>query len=146
PALRPEVALDAADRVGAALRQRRRPLANLGLRRAKRRRDPLAEVEVEVPRFEVLEDVRHVHARTLAEVAARAGVDEAEGLMVGDHARAESILLRRREAEEELRGRRDQVGTRDARRLGQLLRQALPPAEAAPDEPTSDARHVEQGE
>src|SRR5205085_12518800 len=53
PALRPEVAPDAAYRDGAAPRQRRRPLANVGLRRANRRRDPLAAVEGALPRFEL---------------------------------------------------------------------------------------------
>src|SRR5205807_4004661 len=84
--LRHEVALDAANRVDAArrLRHGRRSLTYAALRRPERRRDALAEVEVEIPGLEVLEDVRHVHARALAEVAARAQVDEAEGLVVGD--------------------------------------------------------------
>ena len=46
--------------------------------------DALVEGEVDVPRLEILGDVREVHVRALAEVAAVAEIDEAERLEVRD--------------------------------------------------------------
>src|SRR5205823_841438 len=60
--------------------------------------DTLAEVEVQVPGLEVLEEVRDVHRRAVAEVAL-AEVGEAERLEVDDPRRPERRLLRRGEAE-----------------------------------------------
>src|SRR2546423_13366480 len=96
--------------------------------------DALVEVEVEVPRLEVFEHVRHVHARPGAEIRLRAEVDEPKRLEVGDLARPESVLLRRREAEEELGIVRDQVRTRNAGCARQLLRQASAAAQGGADE------------
>src|SRR5258706_10997310 len=77
---------------------------------------------------------------------AGAEVDVAEGLVVGDQARTESRLLRRREAEEELGVVGDQVRARDARRHRHLLWQALLALtlEAAAREAAPDARHGEE--
>src|SRR5206468_4596186 len=94
-----------------------------GQPRPKRGVDTIAEVLVQVPRLEVLEDVREVHVRAAVEVRARPEVDKPERFEVDDPRRPERILLGRREAEEELRAVRDQVGARNARGRGHLLRQ-----------------------
>src|SRR5258706_4955318 len=77
---------------------------------------------------------------------AGAEVDVAEGLVVGDQARTESRLLRRREAQEELGVVGDQVRARDARRHRHLLWQALLALtlEPAAREAAPDARHGEE--
>src|SRR5438067_782250 len=63
----------------------------------------LLEAEGQVPGLEVLLDVRGVHVRAAAEVAA-GGDHEAEGLEVRDPRWTEVRALRRGEAEEELGG------------------------------------------
>ena len=105
-----------------ALPHRLRPLAYVEVR-LERRRDALVEVEVEVPRLDVLVDVREVHVRAVTEVVAAAEVDVAERLEVRDRARPHAGLLRRGEAEEQLGRVRDQVGARNLRGLCELLRQ-----------------------
>ncbi len=52
------------------LRNRLRPVLHVEAR-LERRRDALGEVEVQVPRLDVLEEVREVHRRSAEEVAAR---------------------------------------------------------------------------
>ena len=69
---------------------------------AEGRRHALVEVEVEVPRLEVLVDVRDVHARAPPEIVARPEIDEPERLVVRDPERAQPGLLRRGEPEKEL--------------------------------------------
>jgi hypothetical protein len=107
------------------------------------RLDALCEVEVEVPRLEILEHVRHVHRGSVSEVVARAEVDVAERLEVGDSPRTDPGPLRRSEPEEELGGLRDQLRDGHTRRNRHLLRQASPALETAADKPLPDARHVE---
>src|SRR5581483_2752064 len=102
------------------------------------------EVEVEVPRLDVLVDVRQVHVRAVDEVVAAAEVDVAERLEVRDLARPHPRLLRRGEAEEELGGVRDQVRAGNLRRERHLLRQRRLPIEADAGEATEDARELEQ--
>ena len=94
-ALPAEVALDVARGIGAPqwLRHRERAVAHMRAARLERRRDALVEVEVEVPRLEVLEQMRDVHVRSLAEVVLRPEVDVAKRLVVRDQARAERVLL-----------------------------------------------------
>ena len=124
------------------LRHRLRPGPH-GQPRPERRVHAIAEVLVQVPGLEVLEDVREVHVRAAVEVRARPEVDEPERLEVDDPLRAERVPLRRREAEEELRAVRDQVGARDTRGRRHLLRQALPAVHLA-GEALADARHGER--
>ena len=100
--------------------------------------------EVQVPRLEVLEQVRDVHVRAVREVAVAAHGGEPERLEVRDPLAARLLRLRRGEAEEELGAVRDQVGARDARGHRHLLRQALPAREAAADEAAPDARDAER--
>src|SRR5205807_7536000 len=111
--------------------------------RTKRRVDALAEVEVQVPGLEVLEEMRDVHARPFVEVGARPEVDEAERLEIHDPARAETVLLGGRESEEELCRVGNQIRPGDAGREGDLLREAPPPAEPASDESLANACDVE---
>ena len=103
----------------------------------------VAEVEVEVPGLEVLEDVGEVHVRAAVEVRARPEVDEPERLEVDDSPRAERVPLRRREAEEELRAVGNEVGARDSRGRRHLFRQPLAPVHLA-GEALADARHGER--
>ena len=111
---------------------------------AKRRRDALVEVEVEVPRLDVLVDVRQVHVRAVDEVVAAAEIDVAERLEVRDLARPHAGALRRGEAEKELRRVGDQVGAGHLRRYGHLLRQRPAAVEASAGEATADRRELEQ--
>ena len=124
-----------------ALPHRLRSLAALQVR-PERRRDALVEVEVEVPRLDVLVDVRQVHVRAVTEVVAVAQVDVAERLEVRDRPRPHAGLLGRREPEEELGGVGDQVGARDLRRLRELLRQRASAVEAAACEAAADRRRA----
>src|SRR6185436_8334021 len=109
--LRLELALHGARRVGALqrLRHRQRSLSQVRLAGTERRRDTLAEVEVQVPRLEVLEQMRDVHARALPEVVLRPEVDEAERLVIRDQPRPERVLLCGGEPEEELRRGGDEI-------------------------------------
>ena len=100
-------------------------------------------VEVEVPGLEILEQVRHVHVRSVLEVLAGAEVDVAERLEVGDLRRAEAGLLGGREAEEELRRLGDEIGAGDAGGHRHLLGQAPRAVEAAAGESFANARHAE---
>ncbi len=135
-----EVALDLGSRgrFRGRLRHRLRPLLH-GHPRLEGRVHPVAEVEVQVPGLEVLEDVREVHVRPAVEIGARAEVDEAERLEVHDPRRPESVPLGRREPEEELRAVRDQLRPRHAGRGRHLLRQTRAPVELA-REALADAR------
>ena len=83
--------------------------------------------------------------RAAVEVAA-AQVDVAERLVVRDQPRAESRLLRRGEAEEELRRVRDEIGARNTGGHRHLLRQALLAVEAAARKAAADARRREDAE
>ena len=78
--------------------------------RPERRVDALLEVEGQIPRCDVLEQMREMHVRAVREVAVGAEVGVAERLEVRDLRRPEPRLLRRREAEEELGSVRDEVG------------------------------------
>ena len=83
--------------------------------------------------------------RAVREVAVGAEVDVAERLEVRDLRRAEPRLLRRREAEEELRTVGDEVGALD-RAAASAICFGRPDAavEAAAREALADARHAEQ--
>ena len=106
---------------------------------------PLGEVEVEVPRLEVLEEVRERHVRAASEVAAPRQVDVAERLEVGDPRRPEPGTLGGGEAEKELRRVRDQLGARDAGGERHPLRQAAcRPSKPPPGEALAHARHRER--
>src|SRR5207248_6959029 len=78
------------------------------------------------------------------EVVAAAEVDVAERLEVRDRTRPHAGLLRRGEAEEELRRVGDQICARDLRRLGKLFRERALAVEAAAGEAAPDRRHREQ--
>src|SRR5207248_9664761 len=77
--------------VAGGLRDRLRALLHLRQAGPERRQHALVEIEVEIPRFEVLADVREVHVRAAVEVAG-ANVDEAERLVVGDQSGTQSGL------------------------------------------------------
>jgi hypothetical protein len=78
-----------------------------------------------------------MHVRAVAEVPARPEIDVAERLEVGDPVRAEPVLLRRGEAEEELGAVRDEVGAGHVRGEGHPLR------EPAAGESLADTCHPE---
>ena len=105
-----------------------------------RRVHTFLEVEVEVPRFDVLEEVRHVHVGAAAEVRTRPELGVPERLEVCDAARAERVLLRRGEAEEELRAVGDQLGASNPR-CGRH-----PLGQPAADEAVADARDLEDAQ
>ncbi len=105
--------------------------------------DALVVREVQVPRLEVLGDVREMHVGAAAEVAVR-DEREPERLEVRDVLGAEVGDERRGEAHEELGGLGNQVGAADPGRDRHLLRQADTAVEAAAGEALADARHPEQ--
>jgi hypothetical protein len=129
--------------VARALPDRLRSLPDIEVR-LERRRDPLVEVEVEVPRLNVLMDVRQMHVRALPEVVAAAKVDVAEGLEVRDRARPHAGALRRGEAEKELGRVGDQVGTGDAGAHRHLLGKRGTALEPAAREAAAQARDLER--
>ena len=131
-------------RVLCVLGNRLRPLLHVEPR-LERRRHALGEVEVQVPRLDVLEEMREMHRRSSEEVAVGKLVGvSGQRLEVRDPRRAEPGLLRRREAEEELSRVGDELGAADPRRHRHLLRQALAPVEAAAGEAPADARDREE--
>ena len=85
-----------------------------------------------------------MHVGPVREVPRSAEIGVAEGLDVRDLRRAEPCLLRRREAEEELRSVRNEIGSGDACGESHLLRQAGATVEASSDEPLADARDLEE--
>ena len=109
-----------------------------------RGRDALGEVEVQVPRLDVFEDVRDVHGRATAEVPVRPLIRVArQRLEVRDPGWAEPGLLRRGEAKEELGRLGDELRTGHACGEGHALGQARPAGEAAAGEAAADARQLE---
>jgi hypothetical protein len=134
--------LRAARNVGRRLAHRLRPVGHVETR-AEESVDTLIEAEQLVPRVELLVEVRQMHVRAFAEVA-RPEIDVAERLEVDDLARAQALRLRRREAEEELGGVRDQLGTWNACGQRHLLRQAAASFEAAASEALANRRDVEE--
>ena len=125
------------------LRNRLDPLRH-GEPGPERRVEPALEVQGQIPGREVLEEVGEVHVRATSEVRAPVEVRVAERLEIRDLRGAEARLLGRREAEEELRTVRDEVGTIDPCCGGHLLRKARPAVESTSDESFADARHAEQ--
>src|SRR2546423_12744863 len=105
--------------------------------------DPFAEIEVQVPGLEILEQMRHMHARPLPEVRAWTEVDVAERLEIDDMARAECVLLRGREAEKQLGRLGDEIRSGNPSRGRALPRPAAPPTAAAADASFPDARQLE---
>ena len=104
---------------------------------------PFLKVERLIPGRKILEDMREVHVRPVPEVVTRSEIHVPERLVVGDLARAERSLLRRREAQEQLGVVGNQVRPLDTRSLGHPLRQARARVEVAADEPAPDARRTE---
>ena len=82
--------------------------------------------------------------RAFPEVARVPEVDEPERLEVRDLPRPEGRLLRRGEPEEELRARRDQLGSGHPRGDRHLAGQRRPAVERASGEAPPQARHAEE--